>query len=86
MTCLSEAAIPLFDEGAAWQLPGGLPTGAFAPIEVRMVIQMLRTARMARPELLRATCTFARLAGNWDAKLRRLMCRVHATKKLMQTW
>ena len=52
-------------------------------------MKVLYAARVARPDLLRATCMMARRVTKWDAdcdrRLHRIMCYINCTKDLVQT-
>ena len=54
-TCVSKVSTPFLDESTAWCPPEGPPTGALAPIALKVVMKVLYAARVARPDLLRAT-------------------------------
>ena len=57
--------------------------GIVQPIAASCLIKVLYGARMARPDLLRATCYLARLITKWtpacDKMLHRLMCYISST-------
>ena len=87
--CLSKVATPFLDESTAWCPPEGPPTGALAPIALKVLMKVLYAARVARPDLLRATCMMARRVTKWDAdcdrRLHRLMCYITCTRDYVQT-
>ena len=89
VTCLSKVATPFLDESTAWCPPEGPPTGALAPIALKVLMKVLYAARVARPDLLSATCMMARRVTKWDAdcdrRLHRLMCYINSTKDYVQT-
>ena len=64
--------------------PGDLAnTGALAPVASKILMKVLYAARMARPDLLRATCYLATRITKWTAQcdkmLYRLMCYIYST-------
>jgi hypothetical protein len=64
------------------QIPPG-EGGILQPIAASCLMKVLYGARMARPDLLRATCYLARLIIKWttacDKMLHRLMCYISST-------
>jgi hypothetical protein len=73
----------------AWCPPEGPPKGALAPKTFKVLMKVLYAARVARPDLLRATCMMARRVTKWDAdcdrRLHRFMCYINCTKHHVQT-
>ena len=66
-------------------------SGELAPIASRVRIKILYAARMARYDLLRATCYLATRVTKWDATcdkmLHRLVCYIHSSLDLrMAGW
>ena len=57
--------------------------GTLAPICSRIVLKILYTARMGRPDLLYSVNTLAREVTRWtkacDKRLHRLICYMHTT-------
>ena len=57
--------------------------GVLQPIAASCLMKVLYGARMARPDLLRATCYLARLITKWtsacDKMLHRLMCYISSS-------
>lgn len=64
------------------------PQGVLAPIASRVLMKVLYAARMARPDLLKAMNSLARMMTRWDAlrdaKLHRLMCYVYSSVDKVQ--
>lgn len=67
-------------EVAAQAKAAPAPQGVLAPIASKVQMEVLYAARMARPDLLKAINSLARMVTRWDAvcdaKLHRLMCSV----------
>ena len=57
---LRDVPTPFLDESIAWESPEGEPTGALAHVALKILMKILYVARMARPDILRATCMLAR--------------------------
>jgi hypothetical protein len=57
--------------------------GALAPVASKILMKILYAARMARPDLLRATCYLATRITKWtpqcDKMLYRLVCYIHSS-------
>jgi len=57
--------------------------GALAPVASKILMKILYAARMARPDLLRATCYLATRITKWtpqcDRMLYRLVCYIHSS-------
>ncbi len=86
VTKLVKAATPFVDETNAYCKD--LPEGTLANIALKVLMKILYVARMARPDLLRATCSLARRITKWttecDHRLHRLVSYMHHTRTWMQ--
>ncbi len=60
---LRDVPTPFLDESSAWEPPEGEPTGGLAHVALKILMKILYVARMARPDILRATCMLARKVG-----------------------
>ena len=85
---LQRVSTPFLDESTAWQPPDGEPTGALRNIALKVLMKILDVARMARPDILRATCMLARRVSKWctdcDKRLHRLVSYIWTTKNSQQ--
>jgi hypothetical protein len=85
---LSTVNTPFLDEQTIWQPPSGPPTGILANVALKVLMKILYVARMARSDILRATCMLARRVAHWcpdcDRRLHRLVCYMHSTRNLQQ--
>ena len=85
---LRDVPTPLLDESCAWDPPEGEPTGALALIALKILMKILYVARMARPDILRATCMLARKVSRWckecDRRLHRRVSYMNFTKDWVQ--
>jgi hypothetical protein len=66
------------------EVPIPEPTGILQSIASRILMEILRAARMCRYDLLRVVCGLASCAAKWthqcDSGLRRLICCINTTK------
>ena len=61
---LHKAPTQSLSEDRTWD-PATSSGGALAPVALRVLMKVLYCARMARPDLLRATCVLARRVTKW---------------------
>ena len=85
---LRDVPTPFLDESSAWEPPEGEPTGALAHVALKILMKILYVARMARPDILRATCMLARKVSRWckecDRRLHRLVSYLNCTQAWVQ--
>jgi hypothetical protein len=90
---LRKVNAPFVDEtqdenSVAVQDGSSAPTGRLQPIACRVLMKLLYAARMARFDLLRATCALATMITKWspecDRRLHRLVCYVDSSLKHRQ--
>ena len=85
---LRDVPTPLLDASSAWKPPEGEPTGALAHVAVKIILKIVYVARMARPDILRATCMLGRNASRWrkefDRRLHRLVSYMNCIKDWVQ--
>ena len=81
MKPLRKVATPFIDESRPVADEGN--PGVLGPIASRILMKILYCARMARYDLLRATCVLATCITRWtadcDLRLHRLMCYIYST-------
>ena len=85
---LQKVATPFIDENTAWAPPDGEPTGILKNVALKILMKILYAARMARPDILRATCMLARRVSKWcpdsDRRLHRLVSYLSSTREAQQ--
>ena len=83
---LRDVPMPFLDESSTWEPPEGEPTGALAHIAIKVLMKILYVVRMARPDLLRATCMLARNVSRWCNECDRRLHRLVSYKNTTQAW
>ena len=68
--------------------PADEPTGVLRNVALKILVKILYVARMARPDILRATCMLARRVAKWchdcDRRLHRLLSYLQTTRESQQ--
>ena len=81
---LKKADAPFLDVPASDSEQGA--SGELAPVACKVLMKILYAARMARYDLLRATCFLATRITKWDAacdrQLHRLVCYINTSLEL----
>lgn len=85
MKPLKKVPTPFVDENQPWDEAS---QGILADVALRVLMKILYVARMARPDLLRATCVLARRVTKWcrecDRRLHRLVEYMSSSSDLKQ--
>ncbi len=83
---LRDVPTPFLDESSAWEPPAGEPTGALAHVALKILMKILYVARMARPDILRATCMLARKVSRCCRECDRRLHRLVSYMNCKQAW
>ena len=62
---MQKVSTPFLDESTAWTPPEGEPTRILRNVALKILMKILYASRMARPDILRATCMLARRVAKW---------------------
>ena len=85
---LQRVSTPFLDESTARIPPEGEPTGVLRNVALKILMKILYVARMARPDILRATCMLVRRVAKWcpdcDRRLHRLVSYLQTAKEAQQ--